>query len=152
MFIAMDIATQGKTGFRLKGKSSMVQIENGMVLIGSDKPYKISSPGEYEVGGISVIGINATAPSTIYIVEIDGVRVASLDHVTEKLTEKQIEEMGPIDIVIQPEVKQEVVGQVDPWVIITESGPEGTIAVPKYTATSAALPTELQTVVLERKG
>lgn len=152
MFIAMDITTLGKNGFRLKGKTSVVQIENGAVSIGSDKPFKIDAPGEYEVGGISVIGINVASPASIYVLELDGIRSVVLDKVTEKLSETQIEEMGPIDIVIQSELKQDVVGQIDPWVIVTEKGAEGVTPESKYSTTSDKLPTELQTVVLERKG
>jgi hypothetical protein len=145
----MEISSLGATGFRFKGKNSMVTYDRGVVAIGSDKPFKIDAPGEYEVQGISVIGING--PTQIYVIEIDGVRVAVLDKISEKLSDAQVEDMGAIDILVCSAPLAEVVSQVDPWVIVTEVAADGVTKSAKYSVSADKLPTETTTVVLERK-
>ncbi len=145
----MDISSLDATGFRFKGKNSVVTYDRGVVAIGTDKPFKINAPGEYEVQGISVIGING--PTQIYVIEIDGVRVAVLDKTTEKLTDAQIEDMGSIDILVSSIPLAEVVAQIDPWVIVTEVAAEGVAKSAKYSVSADKLPTETTTVILERK-
>lgn len=148
---SMEISSLGVAGFRIKGKNSLVQIERGIVTLGSDKPFKIDAPGEYEVGGVSVMGINDQNGAKIYVVELDGIRLAVLGKIEGKLTDAQIEEMGSIDILLCSAPTTEVVSQIDPWVIVTEVAPEGSTKVPKYLITADKLPTETTTVVLERK-
>ncbi len=74
-------------------------------------PFVINGPGEYEVGGVSVIGVatyhdnqegKERGANTVYVVEMDGLRLAHLGDLGHKLTEKQLEEMGAIDIVFVP--------------------------------------------------
>lgn len=148
----MEISTQGATGFRIKGKNSVVGIERGIVTIGTDKPFKIDAPGEYEVQGISVIGINDPNNAKIYVVEADGIRVCFLENVTTKLTDPQVEEIGAIDILLSQTPSTELVAQIDPWVIVAEKAPEGTVTVPKYVVTADKLPAETTWVIIERKG
>ena len=71
----------------------------------------ISSAGEYEVMGVSIIGIETDHDSTggkergkniIYVLEVDGVRIAHLGDLGHKLTEKTIEQMGDVDVVMVP--------------------------------------------------
>lgn len=148
---SMEISTVGVSGFRLKGKNSHVQIDRGVVSIGNDKPFKIDAPGEYEVGGVSVIGINDANDAKIYVVEMDGVRIAVLGKIEGKLTDIQIEDMGSIDILLCTAPTPETTSQIDPWVIVTETAPEGSAKVSKYLVTADKLPTETTTVILERK-
>jgi hypothetical protein len=146
----MDISTTGKSGYKIKSKNSSVLFENGQIVLDGQPPFKISEPGEYEVGGVSVIGVQ-DPEGKIFVVELDGMRTAFLDKVTHKLTELQVEEIGPVDIAVLPNLVAEVATQVDSWVILCETGAE-TPAVPKYSVTADKLPTETTTVVLERKG
>ncbi len=146
----MDISTISKSGYKIKGKSASVLFENGQIILEGEKPFKITDPGEYEVGGVSVIGVQ-DVEGKIYIVELDGMRVGILDKITHKLTELQVEDIGPVDIAIFPVLNAEVATQVDPWVILCETGSD-TPAIPKYSVTADRLPTETTTVVLERKG
>lgn len=150
MFIVMDISTTGKNGYKVKGKNALLTVEDGKVKIDREKPFIVDSPGEYEVEGISIIGIQDSV-GKIYIVELDNVRVSFIDGVGEKLTPEQVEEIGPIDIVVLQNLNQEVAKQVDPWVVITETVSPDLPAIAKYSVTSDKLPTETQTVVLERK-
>lgn len=96
----------------------------------------IDGPGEYEVKGISVIGISSDhdeksgqerGKNTLYVIEMDGLRLAHLGDLGHKLTTEQLAEMGSVDILFIPvggfytinaKIAAEVVKQVDPWVAI----------------------------------
>jgi hypothetical protein len=147
---AMDIFTVGKSGFKIKGKSAVAVVDHGEVVLEREKPFKITEPGEYEVSGISVIGVQDET-GKIYVIEMDNLRIAYLENINHKLTEKQIEEIGPVDIAICPVLNSDLLTQVDSWVIICETGSD-VIPVPRYSVTLDKLPTETTTVVLERKA
>ena len=98
--------------------------------------FVIDGPGEYEVGGVSVVGIptwhddqegKERGINTIFVIEIDGLRIAHAGDLGHKLTQEQLDEVGPIDVVlvpvggvytIDPAAAGAVVRQVDPWVAI----------------------------------
>lgn len=155
-------------------------------------PFVIDGPGEYEVKDVSVVGVHSWHDSnegadrganTMYVIEMDGLRIAHLGDLGHKLSEAQLAEIGPIDIVmvpiggtytIDPKMANEVVRQVDPWIVIPmhyqqdginlqasiagveafmkESGKEAPQPLPKLLITADKLPTELQIVLLERKS
>lgn len=148
----------------------------------------VNGPGEYEIKGVAITGVATwhddksgaeRGPNTVYVMDIDGVKLAHLGDLGHKLTEKQLEEMGSIDVVLVPvggvytidaATAGEVVKQVDPWVVIPmhykqllaelagveeflqEMGKPGAVPAPKYVISADRLPTELQVVVLERKS
>lgn len=71
----------------------------------------IQGPGEYEVAGISIIGISSfhddkkgviRGKNTIYIFEIEDKRIAHLGDLGEVLTETSINDLGNIDILMIP--------------------------------------------------
>jgi L-ascorbate metabolism protein UlaG (beta-lactamase superfamily) len=70
----------------------------------------IDQPGEYEVSGISIYGIQARAhmdkdnekTATIYKLVIDDLRVLITGHIYPELSDKQLEQIGMIDIMIVP--------------------------------------------------
>jgi L-ascorbate metabolism protein UlaG (beta-lactamase superfamily) len=78
----------------------------------SGQPFVIDGPGEYEIKGIKIIGCSSyhdkkqgqeRGPNTIYLMEIDKMRVCHLgDFGQERLTEKQLEAIGQVDILIIP--------------------------------------------------
>lgn len=158
----MEIAYLGQSAFKIKGKASTVAIdpfsdkfgkfprdlEANMLLVTHDhpdhndtskvegKPFVINGPGEYEVGGVSVIGVatyhddkqgEERGSNTVYVIEMDNLRVAHLGDLGHKLTQDQLDQIGSIDIAIVPvggyytidgKVAAEVVKQLDPWVVI----------------------------------
>lgn len=154
------------------------------------KPFIISGPGEYEVKGISVIGVSSyhdenngteRGMNTMFVIEVDGLRVGHLGDLGHKLSQGQLEELGSIDVLLLPiggkytiDAKQaaEVLRQVDPWVVIPmhyaqegmdtadltgiadflkEIGKGEIEPVAKYVMTADRLPTELQVVVMSKK-
>lgn len=77
------------------------------------KNYKkvLQGPGEYEIAGVSFFGIPTYHDSengkhrgnnTIFVIEMDGVRIAHLGDLGHKLSEKVSEEMGEIDVLLVP--------------------------------------------------
>ncbi len=99
-------------------------------------PFVVDGPGEYEIKGISIIGVPTwhddkqgaeRGANTVFVFEIEGMRVAHLGDLGHKLSQDQLSEMGSIDIVLVPvgglytiDAKQaaEVVRQIDPWIVI----------------------------------
>ncbi len=72
---------------------------------------KIDGPGEYGVADFDIKGIVAqrhlddeAAPmaSTVYRIEVDGVRIALFGNIADNLSDDQMEEIGLVDIVIIP--------------------------------------------------
>jgi len=149
--------------FKIKTKLTTATLGDKLLLTRSDgTSLEITGPGEYEVGGVSVVKLPYAA-----IVEADNIRTIWLEDISVKLTEKQIEEIGPIDIVLVPtdsgeaKILSEAAKQLDPWVIIPSSftptpilkelGVAELNPVAKYVISSDKLPSELQIVVLEDK-
>ena len=151
----MEITYLGHSCFKLKGKAATVvtdpflaKCEADIVTVShshadhnqlskvSGSPFVIDGGGEYEVKGISVIGVASwhddkegaqRGPNTIYVIEIDGLRVCHLGDLGHKLSDTQLEEIGSVDVVLVPvggeytiDAKQagEVVKQLDPWITI----------------------------------
>ncbi len=97
----------------------------------------IDGPGEYEVGDFSIRGLAPNrhvdigpggSASTIYTVDIVGVRMAIIGNITDTLGEDQIEALGMVDIAILPIGgggytldflgASKIVHQIDPRVVI----------------------------------
>lgn len=96
----------------------------------------IDGPGEYEVMGVSIIGIQVyhddkkgeeRGKNTIYVYEAEGLRLCHLGDLGHKLSEKNLEDIGDIDILmipvggvytIGPKEAVEVVQSIEPSIII----------------------------------
>src|SRR3989344_1580615 len=133
----MEISYLGHASFRLKGKQMTVvtdpyderagkfpkDVTANMVTVSHDhgdhnqvvkiggQPFVIDGPGEYEVGGVSVVGIHTwhdeekggqRGGNTVYVIEMEGLRMAHLGDLGHKLAQDQLEEMGDIDILLVP--------------------------------------------------
>ena len=99
-------------------------------------PFVISGPGEYEVKGVMVLGFPLfgktgeemeLSDNTIYRVEIDGVHICHLGALTSKLSEKEYDQLGKVDIVFVPvgensmvdaRTAAEVVNKLEPTIVI----------------------------------
>jgi L-ascorbate metabolism protein UlaG (beta-lactamase superfamily) len=149
----------------------------------------LTRPGEYEFRDLLVTGVrvfhdgeggNARGESVIFAVEIDGVHVCHLGDLGHLLTEDQLSELGPIDVLLVPVGGQttltpaeaaEVAAQVSPKLVIPMHyavdggstdllGPEKflhemaaePIRQPKAQVTTSSLPDESQVVLLEARG
>jgi L-ascorbate metabolism protein UlaG (beta-lactamase superfamily) len=150
----------------------------------------LTRPGEYEYRDLLVTGVRAfhdgergqqRGENMIFAVEIDGVHVCHLGDLGHLLSEEQLAELGPIDVLlvpvggnftISPAEAAEVVAQVSPKIVIpmhfaTDGasadllGPERflhelavsePIRQPKAVVHASSLPEESQVVLLEARG
>lgn len=73
-------------------------------------PFIIKGPGEYEIGGVFVYGLQVKADekskkqklSTVYVVNIDNYRACYLGDLKHPLSEKQLEEIDGVDVLLTP--------------------------------------------------
>lgn len=100
------------------------------------KPFVIDAPGEYEVGGVSVLGIpswhdfkngSQRGENTIYIIGLDDFRLVHLGDLGQALTEAQVEQLNGIDVLfvpvggtytLDPKQAADLVNQVEPALVI----------------------------------
>ncbi len=150
----------------------------------------LTRPGEYEFHDLLVTGIRTfhdgergaqRGENVIFAVEVDGVHICHLGDLGHLLTEEQLGELGPVDVLLVPAGGQftispgeaaEVVSQVGPRIVIPmhyavdggsadllpadkflhEIGAADTARQPKASVTPTNLPAETQVVVLEARG
>ena len=76
-----------------------------------DGAYEIHGPGEYEVAGVSVIGVptyhdaekgKKEGRNTVYLIEIDDVRVCHLGDLGHKLDDTEAEAVASPDVLLVP--------------------------------------------------
>jgi L-ascorbate metabolism protein UlaG (beta-lactamase superfamily) len=74
-------------------------------------PRIISRPGEYEIGGVLIIGIPAfhddekglvKGKNNVFAIEVDDITVCHLGDLGHPLSSTQIEELGNIDVLLVP--------------------------------------------------
>ena len=84
---------------------------------------RISWPGEYDIGGISIRGIGHDEGERVsYVIDNDGVRCAFISSPVHQWTDYEYELLGNIDVLCIPaddaEMVQKIVDEVDPRVLI----------------------------------
>lgn len=159
----MDITYFGHSCFRLRGKSASLvtdpydpkmvglkfpKVSADIVTVSHQhedhnntsqvKDYKrvIDGPGEYEISGVSIIGIStyhddkkgeSRGRNTIYVIEMDEIRLVHLGDLGHRLSEKVVGEIGSVDILIIPvggeytinaSVAAEIVRNIEPTITI----------------------------------
>lgn len=76
-----------------------------------ERPFIISQPGEYEVAGISVFGVESyhdaqkgieRGRNTIFTIMLDEIRVCHLGDLGHELTAEMVEAIGSVDVVLCP--------------------------------------------------
>lgn len=108
--------------FRIKGRTGVLHSKpNGVLIESSDatNSKKLSGAGEYEVSGISVIGLQ-TEEGNIFIYEVDGLRICNLEKLTKKLTDTKLSLLGDIDVLLLPVCSSsiEIMQQVESYYVI----------------------------------
>jgi L-ascorbate metabolism protein UlaG (beta-lactamase superfamily) len=101
-----------------------------------DRVFLIDRPGEYEVGGIGVIGVKTwhddkkgseRGDNLVYVAQMDGVIVAHLGDLGHVLSDKQVSNIGAVDVLllpvggkftIGPSEAVKVVDQLSPSIVI----------------------------------
>lgn len=76
-----------------------------------DEPFVIDAPGDYEVGGISVFGVETYHDNTqgsergdniVFTILLDDMRICHLGDLGHELTPQQLTKIGPVDILMCP--------------------------------------------------
>lgn len=133
----MEIMWLGYSCFRLRGKNTVVVTdpyppglgytmdnpsariitvshqhpEHSYVQAVSGEPHQITRPGEYEIGGVLIIGISTyhdsekgarSGKNTVYVIEIDEITICHLGDLGHPLSSNQVEELGNIDVLLVP--------------------------------------------------
>lgn len=71
----------------------------------------IRGPGEYEIGGILILGLAtfhdaengaSCGRNTVYLIEVDGISICHLGDLGQPLSSRQVEEMGNVDVLLVP--------------------------------------------------
>ncbi len=102
-----------------------------------DNPFIIDGPGEYEIKEVSIRGILSfhdnrqgaeRGINTIFVAEMEGIRICHLgDLGQDSLTGKQLEKIGPVDILMIPvggvftidwKKADSIINQIEPRIII----------------------------------
>ena len=150
-------------------------------------PVVVDGPGEYEIAGVAVQGVGAfhdTADgaergrNTIFVIELDDVRVCHLGDLGHRLLDQHIEAIGNVDVLLVPvgggatlngASAAEVVRQLEPRVVVPmhyklpglkveletserflkEMGAEGAEALPRLGMQPSSGESETRVVLLE---
>lgn len=149
----------------------------------------LTRPGEYEYSDVLVNGVRTfhdgsrgaeRGENIVFSIELDGVHIAHLGDLGHLLTEEQLSELGPVDVLLVPAggvftlppvEAAEVVAQVSPKIVIpmhfqVDGGSTDLLAPdtflhemasepirqPKASVTPSSLPDETQVVLLEARG
>ena len=85
--------------------------DHNAVSVIKGEPKVISGPGEYEIKGISILGFSTfhddkngeeRGRNTIYVYEVDEIRICHLGDLGQKLSESLLESLGDIDVLMIP--------------------------------------------------
>ena len=60
----------------------------------------INGPGEYEIGGVEINGINGEDGNTVYKITLDGFKLVIVGELQQQLSEKRIERIEDTDILL----------------------------------------------------
>jgi len=100
------------------------------------EPRPVTGPGEYEIGGVLIIGIatfhdgeggRKRGKNTAYLMEIDEISVCHLGDLGHVLTAEQVEELDNVDVLLLPvggvstinaPMAAEVVRQLEPKAVV----------------------------------
>ena len=89
-------------------------------------PFRVVSPGEYEVRGVMVKGISV-GTTTIYRIDVEGLSIAHLGNLAAPLSTEVQEKLGDVDVLLIPvgghgalTAKQagELIEQIEPRIVI----------------------------------
>ena len=162
----MDITYLGHSSFRLKGKTATLitdpfdpqmvglsypKVEADIVTVSHEHADHnkvelvknvskvISGPGEYEIKGVSIIGIASfhdnkkgaiRGGNTIYIIEMDKLRLVHLGDLGHKLSDDIFSDFGEIDVLIVPVGGEYTITSSDAVEVVQDIEPE--IVIPMH--------------------
>src|SRR3990167_7003347 len=118
----MDIYFSDETSIRLKGKKTALVIDptstveaDAILLTQKNLSYvkldkvknarvTIAGSGEYEIGGVAIVGVKV-GETTTYYVKMDGVALVHLGGITAPLSDSEIDKYPSVDVLFVPVIK-----------------------------------------------
>ncbi|HOZ80713.1 MAG TPA: MBL fold metallo-hydrolase [Candidatus Woesebacteria bacterium] len=97
--VVVDGDDYGKIA-KIGGKAWLLTEDGWNKWVKQSETVLINGPGEYEVGGIEIMGTKIGDDRTGYVVGMDGLTVFACKQLDEELSEKKIEKIGGVDIMI----------------------------------------------------
>lgn len=100
------------------------------------KSFLISASGEYSLKGVNIEGVESwqdnkkeegLGRNTIFLIDSEGMRICHLGNLGHPLTEKQVEAIGEVDVLLIPvgrpdvlnmKIIKEIIGQLEPGILI----------------------------------
>jgi L-ascorbate metabolism protein UlaG (beta-lactamase superfamily) len=166
---AMEITYLGHSCFKIKGRQATVLTDPfspdtgynlgkpaaGIVTIShshpghnyvhgvAGPPRVIERPGEYEVGGVLVIGIGTyhdnekgsrRGKNTVYVIEMEELSICHLGDLGHPLSDSQLEEIGKVDILMVPVGGVSTIGAASAAALVRQMEPR--IVLPMHYQTS----------------
>jgi len=117
----MEMVWNGGRSVRVTGRGVSLTLDGGLDF--GDRAF--ARPGEYDVQGVPVIGVQSRAGAalnTIFSAYVEGVAVCHVGALTEPLTTAQIDALGPVDVLLLPlgggPDPVELVNALDPKVVV----------------------------------
>ena len=96
-----------------------------------DGPRIIDGPGQYEVRGYNITGIGTALRdepesrriNTVYVIRAEGLSVCHLGNLNSKLTSRQLDSLGAVDVLITPSGGEGTLGPKEIAELINVLGP-----------------------------
>ncbi|HTK03418.1 MAG TPA: hypothetical protein VL401_01460 [Alphaproteobacteria bacterium] len=109
----MEITYLGNSSFKIKAKNATIEISENIEIINTTTNVSkiVSGPGEYEIGGVSIIGYK----NNVYVYEFEKLRIASTSSVLPT-------DAGDIDVLILQNPSKEVIEKIsdlEPYFVVT---------------------------------
>jgi L-ascorbate metabolism protein UlaG (beta-lactamase superfamily) len=106
-----------------------------------DRVFVVDGPGEYEVGGVLITGVRTfhdkakgsqRGVNTVYVIHLDDVSFCHLGDLGHELTQRQIEELGNVDVLFVPVGGGETIGPAEAASVISQLEPR--VVIPMHYA------------------
>lgn len=121
-----------------------------------ERVFVVDGPGEYEIGGVLITGVRTYHDknkgtergfNTVYVIHMDDVSFCHLGDLGHELSQRQIEEIGNVDVLFVPVGGGETIGPAEATNVISQLEPR--IVIPMHYATPQ-LSFEYELIPLEK--
>jgi L-ascorbate metabolism protein UlaG (beta-lactamase superfamily) len=129
----MEVTWNGGHSVRVVARGANLVLDRSIAFDGGRA---FARPGEYDVHGVAVVGVQSRAGAemnTIFTAHVEGVALCHLGALNEPLTPAQIDAIGPIDVLFLP-----LGGGPDPLELINALEPKVVVPLPLDPAAAEA--------------
>jgi L-ascorbate metabolism protein UlaG (beta-lactamase superfamily) len=85
--------------------------------------FVVEEEGEYEVGGVEIMALKSDEENLMMVIRENGITVCHLGVLSEMLSEKQIERVGPIDVLLMPVAGEDTISFKNVENLISDMSP-----------------------------